>query len=332
MAAALRLLERGYRVTLYEEKNRVGGNLAGFEADGVRYDVYPHMFGDWYRNFWNLVENDLKLERGDSDSAAFQPRYMFKVLDRGAFPNYIDLLNVESPVSAPWTSLFSGFASPAEMFLWAYSTIDGLSYSRVDDDVLDRISVEGFLRTRPYATSKVAELHDSVLMNIWSVHGTATSSAAYRRFLEHNAPLPSPLVWLLTGNLGTKLMDPLRRKIEALGGTFQTDTRVVEVVLTDSDAPGTPARATALKIKATKYDQKTEKVRAVGETITLPLGPDDSIILAVSPTALGYLVTSGVPDHRIVDKLPALSQVRRLAAEPIPVLNLYFKRKLPDIP
>ena len=90
MVAALRLLERGYRVTLYEEKNRVGGNLAGFEADGVRYDVYPHMFGDWYRNFWKVVENDLKLDRNDSDSASFQPRYMFKVLDRGAFPKYID--------------------------------------------------------------------------------------------------------------------------------------------------------------------------------------------------------------------------------------------------
>ena len=211
------------------------------------------------------------------------------------------------------------------MLLWAYSSLDGLSYSLADDDVLDRVSVEGFLRTRPYATSEVSKLHDSVLMNIWSVHGAETSAAAYRRFLEHNAPIPSPLLWLLTGNLGTKLMDPLRRKIEDLGGTFQTETRVVEVVLTDSDAPGRPARVTALKIKATKYDQKTEKVRAVGETTTLPLGPDDSVILAVPPTALGYLVTSGIPDHRIVDKLPALSQVRRLAAEPIPGTQPVFQ-------
>src|SRR5262245_37873363 len=85
MTAALRLLQRGYRVTIYEDKDRVGGNLAGFEEGGVRYDVYPHLFGNWYLNFWELAEGDLKLTRGDGNGATFEPRYTFKVLDRGRF-------------------------------------------------------------------------------------------------------------------------------------------------------------------------------------------------------------------------------------------------------
>jgi hypothetical protein len=270
----------------------------------------------------------LKLTRGEGDGASFEPRYTFKVLDRGRFPHYIDLLNVQSPDR----NLFSGLASPADMFLWAYSSLDGLSYPMVDDAVLDRMSVEGFLRTRPYATDRVVALHDSILMNIWSVHSDQTSAAAYRRFVEHNVPLPNTLAWLLTGNLGTKLMQPLRRKIEALGGVFKMETRVVQVVLAGSNGHGTSTHVEALKTQATTYNKKSGRREAEGKTTTTMLEPSDSIILAVSPTALGRLVIRGAQGKRIVDKLPALSEVRRLAAAPIPVLNLYFNRKLPDIP
>lgn len=327
MTAALRLLQRGYSVTIYEDKDRVGGNLAGFDEGGVQYDVYPHLFGEWYHNFWKLVEGDLKLTRGDSGGTSFEPRYTFKVLDRGRFPNYIDLLNVKSPGK----NLFSGLASPADMFLWAYSAIDGLSYSDVDDDALDRISVDGFLRTRPYTTAEVSTLHDSIVMTIWSLHSDQTSAAAYRRFVEHNVPLPNPLAWLLTGNLGTKLMQPLQRKIEALGGVFKMQTRVSEVVVAGSNGQGATARVEAVKTRATTYDKKSGR-QAVGKTMTTVLGPSDSIILAVSPAALGNLVTHGAEGKRIVDRLQTLSEVRRLTAEPIPVLNLYFNRKLPNIP
>ena len=145
LTSALRLAQRGYNVTVFEETEEIGGNLAGLESDGTHYDVYPHMYGVWYDNFWSLAEGDLGLARGEG--GAFEPRYTFKVLDRGKFPEYRDLLTVASSDPA-LKNLFSGVASPAEMFLWAYSYIDGLTYSAVDDGVLDRISVEGFLRTR----------------------------------------------------------------------------------------------------------------------------------------------------------------------------------------
>ena len=331
LTSALRLAQRGYDVTIFEEKAEIGGNLAGLESHGARYDVYPHMYGEWYENFWNLVEGDLHLKRGDA--GAFEPRYTFKVLDRGKFPEYQDLLDVASSNPA-LKNLLSGVASPAEMFLWAYSFIDGLTYSEVDDDVLDGISVQGFVRTRPYATPMVASLHDIILMTIWSVHSEETSAAAYRRFVAPNAPPPYPLFWLLTGDLGTTLMTPLREKIVEAGGKFRMMTRVTEVVVGQHSGPTAAAHVSALKIRECAYDEKQGKYRATGreQTVTLDTARGDMVILAVPPAALAHLVSAGRQGHRIVDKVPSLSEVRRLAGEPIPVLTLYFKKKLPNIP
>ena len=331
LTSALRLAQRGYNVTIFEEKEQIGGNLAGLESGGNHYDVYPHMYGEWYHNFWSLVEGDLNLRRGEG--LAFEPRFTFKVLDRGKFPDYLDLLTVGSS-NPGLKNLFSGVTTPAEMFLWAYSYIDGLTYSSVDDDVLDGISVQGFLRTRPYSTEMVCTLHDIILMTIWSVHSDSTSAAAYRRFISPNAPPPYPLFWLLTGDLGTTLMEPLRKKIVEAGGTFRTRTRVTEVVVGDHPSATGAGQVSALKVKDCEFDKKTGAYRASGKEQTIKLDParGDAVILAVPPTALGEIVTAGREGQRIVDKVPTLSEVRRLAGEPIPVLTLYFKKKLPNIP
>ena len=131
LVAALRLAQRGYRVIVYEERNVLGGNVGGFEKNGYHYDVYPHMFGDFYANFWDLAEGDLRMRRGPGRD--FEPHDTFKILDRGKFPHYIDLLNVAAPLS----NYFSGVASPAYVLLGVYSLLDGLSYGHSDDAVQD---------------------------------------------------------------------------------------------------------------------------------------------------------------------------------------------------
>ena len=64
LTAALRLAQNGCKVTVYEKNATVGGNLGGAQDQhGKFHDVYPHMFGDWYNNFWKLVaELGLSLE------------------------------------------------------------------------------------------------------------------------------------------------------------------------------------------------------------------------------------------------------------------------------
>jgi len=73
LTAALRLSERGYKVTLYEEKPYLGGNFSAHRDDGedVYHDIYPHMFSNFYVNFWDIVENDLGLRRDLSPNSDF---------------------------------------------------------------------------------------------------------------------------------------------------------------------------------------------------------------------------------------------------------------------
>src|SRR5450631_799866 len=77
LTCALRLSERGYKVTLYEKEPMLGGDLSSEYEYGMFHDVYPHLFCDWYVNFWRIVENDLKIRRDD----AFEPRMSVKLLN-----------------------------------------------------------------------------------------------------------------------------------------------------------------------------------------------------------------------------------------------------------
>jgi hypothetical protein len=322
LTAALRLAQRGYCVTVYEERDVLGGNLAGFRKNGCYYDVYPHMYGDFYENFWDLAEGDLGMSRGTD----FEPHETFKILDSGKFPRYIDLLNVAAPMS----NFFSGCASPGDVLLGVYSLLDIMSYGPSEDGMLDGVGVEGFLRTRPYATKGLAKIHESILMTIWSLHGYSFSSAAYRRFVEHNLPLPSPLLWVLTGDLLTKLMAPLEKKISSYpNAQIRKMTRVMEVVLKVTPA-WQETGIISLALVGTKLEG--DKWVAVQPTLqeTVPIEAGDAVILAVPPRALAYLLSAGV--SRVLDKLPQLSHVRELSAAPVPVLYLYFKKKLPNVP
>ena len=51
LTAALRLAERGFSVTIFEKGPLMGGNLSAVQRNGVYYDVYPHMFAEWFHNF-----------------------------------------------------------------------------------------------------------------------------------------------------------------------------------------------------------------------------------------------------------------------------------------
>ncbi len=71
MACALRLAQRGYEVTLYESAPMLGGNASSERSSrGPYYDVYPHLYPEWYANFWKLCKDDLNMTRQDAFHAA----------------------------------------------------------------------------------------------------------------------------------------------------------------------------------------------------------------------------------------------------------------------
>jgi predicted NAD/FAD-dependent oxidoreductase len=325
LTCALRLSERGYKVTLYERTPVLGGNLSSEFANGMYYDVYPHLFCDWYVNFWQIVEEDLGIKRAE----AFEPQMGVKVVqDPDAErtvspapaaaasakntakeqPTYQDLKNA-STLQNIWGNLFSGVLSPPDMFLLGFAFLDLASQPFDPSKVLERQTVDGFLYSRRYATEGCADLLDLILMEIWSIPSDDTSANAYKDFVRPGLRFSSgmPFAWLLRGSLEEMLMKPWRQKLIDAGCDIKTAVEVTCINLT--------------------HDHKVE-LRGEDDTIA----QHTNVVLAVPATELARLVMTADPGRRIVDKVPKLLELQRLRMARILVVTVWFTQKLPNIP
>jgi hypothetical protein len=208
------------------------------------------------------------------------------------------------------------------MFVFAYSTIDLLAERLNPTTLLDQLSVNGFLHSRPYMTRRAAQIYDAWLTMVWSAHSYMTSASAYQRFVEFGYPKPVPAFWLLRGPSGAKLIEPLAQAVRDRGGAIETSTQVTRV----SQTRGT---VTEIDLQATKFDGRARKFVGTGPTRTVPV---DDLVLAVPPAALSTLVRTGAEGHRIVDVAPGLSELARLNSENIPIVALHLNSKLPGTP
>ena len=303
LTAALRLAQRGYRVKLYEQKAILGGDLGSRPVgDGVDLDVYPHMYLSWYGNFWSMLEE----VTGEDRSARFRPFRTVKQLRRGEFPKFTQVGNAQS-VMGLWRDVFSGVGSPADMFLFAYSTVDMLAERLNPTMSLDDVSVNGFLQSRPYMTDGAAAACDAFITRVWAIRSYLTSADDYRDFLEYNMAESTPTFWLARGPASRQVIEPLTAALEKAGVEIVRETEVTSVSCTNG-------RVTEIRLD----DGRNERV--------------DELILAVPEAALLSLVRSGKPGHRVVEALPRLAEVSRLQSQRIPIVHLYFKRKLRNIP
>jgi predicted NAD/FAD-dependent oxidoreductase len=303
LTAALRLAQRGYRVKLYEQKPILGGDLGSRAmGDGVDLDVYPHMYLSWYQNFWRLLEE----VTGEERSARFRPFRTVKQLRRGEFPRFTKVGNAQS-VTSLWRDVFSGVGSPADMFLFAYATVDMLAERLNPTMSLDDVSVNGFLRSRPYMTDGAAAACDAFITRVWAIRSYLTAADDYLDFLEYNMAEPTPTFWLARGPGSRQVIEPLTEALEKAGVEIVRETRVTSVLCKDG-------RVTEIGLDGHRSEQV------------------DELILAVPETALLSLVRSGDPGQRVVEALPRLAEVSRLQSQRIPIVHLYFKRKLRNIP
>jgi uncharacterized protein with NAD-binding domain and iron-sulfur cluster len=105
MVTAPRLLERGYKVSLYDEsKTRLGGK-AGADKNGGDYNDHGyHVFPAWYVNTWRLVE-ELGIE---SNFVDFEDAHQMKMLEPDRVPRRNTLRGFTS-FRYLWRNLRSGF-------------------------------------------------------------------------------------------------------------------------------------------------------------------------------------------------------------------------------
>jgi hypothetical protein len=193
------------------------------------------------------------------------------------------------------------------MFLFAYATVDMLAERLNPTMSLDDVSVNGFLRSRPYMTDGAAAACDAFITRVWAIRSYLTSADDYREFLEYNMAEPTPTFWLARGPAARQVIEPLTAALERAGVEITRETEVTGVSCRDG-------RVTEIELDG----GRREKV--------------DELILAVPEAALLSLVRSGEPGRRIVEALPRLAEVSRLQSQRIPIVHLYFKRRLRNIP
>ena len=324
LTAALRLAQSGCQVTIYEAKDRVGGNLSSAGEPGAPYqDVYPHIFPDWYANFWSLFENDLGLTRKEH----FAERWAVKVLDKPAggpsgteAPKFMDMVYAPT-LKSVLTTMKSGVLSVPDFFLFAFLNLDLAAQppDPTDTDMLSQLDVNGYFYSRGYSTDAIAALQDYVITVIWSIPSDMTSAKVYKKFIKHQLSSlgpNTPYAWMLRGSLQERVIGPLERKLTdpALGCEILTGTSVRSVEVLESGAPRI----------------LLDRSGAKGGVEEAP--PVDYVVMAVPGMELGEMVMRGAQSRRLVDKVPDLAQVRRVWGEAIPVVNLHFNRKLPFIP
>jgi protoporphyrinogen oxidase len=203
LTAALRLAERGFSVKIFEKGPLVGGALSAIRRDGVYYDVYQHMFAEWYNNFWDLAK-DVGLYRGKH----FEKRSECAFLRQNDFPNYRVCTNIGA-FNTGLKNMLSGVLTIPEMFLANYTILDALARNDSPGGFLENQTLNDFIVNRPYATSGVTRFFDEAVDNIWSINSYLSSALAYQRFSKYQFREPSPLCWVMKGDCYQSLIGPL---------------------------------------------------------------------------------------------------------------------------
>ncbi|MFM5923346.1 MAG: FAD-dependent oxidoreductase, partial [Novosphingobium sp.] len=311
--AALQLIKAGFAVTIFEADSILGGNTSSVDVGGIEHDVYPHMFCDWYVNFWHMFENELGLSRDRSFEA--RPSVMMRQKGR---PDYAELFNPTS-LAACIHNLRSGAMKPAEMLLLGFSELDLLSFpfQRSGLNQLQQLDVNGFIYSRGYSTEPIAKMENYILSLIWSINSEQTAAATYQNFLRHAWQFPNhaPFAWMLKGSLAQQLIAPAEARLRELGCAIKLDTAV-----------------TCLRIENDK--PMLTMANSIGGNVVSEKAFDYAVC-AIPPQALASLVLAkgGNPACRsMVECEPTLANLQRLDSVAIPVVDLYLNKKLKDFP
>jgi uncharacterized protein with NAD-binding domain and iron-sulfur cluster len=327
LTAALRLAERGFKVTLFEQEDFLGGKLGAHVDRRNEPPSYPndyhehsfHMYLNWYHNFWRIAEEIGALGK-------FKPQAEMNYLKRDHFGTQgrLPKLTNVGAVGSTWQNLFSGVVSPADMLIYGYSLIDLLGNRALPLASPENTSVYGFLTSRPYMTDRAIALHEQTLAKAFSNPTHLNATQTYQKFIGYGFRQPAPMTWLLKGNTDQYLFEPFRRHLQKL----KVDIRMLHRV--DRISVETE-KVTHLTISRLKQPQRNDTVVAAecsklaAETFDWTIGGD--IVLAVPVGALSQFL-----DVKTFLQAPELGDVRHLPTQPMATLDVYFRRRLPNVP
>jgi phytoene dehydrogenase-like protein len=324
MTVAYALAKQGVPVTLLEASGRLGGK-AGADWDpelGIHLDHGFHIFPLWYANVRHLLH-----ELGIADRLIDTDRQYTITRSEGAgrAGRYYENFAVTSIGRA----LHNLLASPLRVrdtFLATYFLGDLAAETFRRAAFLDRVSVNGFFRSRFYRTEAVANFHHFLGLQASSIPGDAMSAMTFQNVAKGFMRYRSALVGILDGDLQTRFIEPFRERLERLGVKIHLRQRIEELKLSGArvaDLAVTPQAGAPVPAR-----------RPLAEVIGEAPSPDDAYVFATPPEVTLRFVGADlyVSEGNGDPKIKQLAGLHHLVSEPMAALHVVFRRRLPHVP
>jgi len=334
MTVAHELAKQNVPVTILEAGSRLGGK-AGAEYDAeldMWLDHGFHIFPAWYANVRplltelgvdDLVDTDAQhtITRGESED---QPG---KWVTNYAVTSFQRALHNLRHTPLRWHQAAIG----------TYFLIDLASKYFGRTAFLDRVSVNGYFRSRWYCHEDVANFHHFLGLQASSIPADAMSAATFqnviRGFMQHR----NILVGMLRGDLQTRFILPFQKRLERLGVRIVFNHPVRRIEVRDGRVAGLYAGSQP-RIGLSLADAEA-RASAAGERLLSEiegdrLSADDMFVLATPPERTRQFLDDGnyALDREGLRRHRALSGLNYLTSDAMAALHVVFKRRLPHIP
>lgn len=315
MTAALYLLDAGFAVTVIEKNEHPGGKFGAIEQDGAVHEHAYHFLGDWCVNLWSVMA---KIGSRDDDRVATQG-VQFLRRDNGApLAARLTKLSLEQLGTRFTQNVYGGVIPPDDMIIWFHSLLELMSHGRDLDEkeFLNRISVNGFMRSLWYMTDVAALLHQEALVKAFSIPSYESSARSYRRFARFFSRDRNG--WILN------------KPVSAFWKQFK------KALDAGSREDWFQNKTTVTRIDVEQTARKQYRVSAIG--VKKNRGPDETwyrgthfdVLLVTVPFA--NLLSIVDNSRSLREPAPGLLELRKLRSKQMASLDLYFSRPIPGIP
>ena len=321
MTAALSLARAGFQVTLFERNDHVGGKFgAVLGPTGAVHEHAYHFLGDWCVNFWGLVE-EIGLSKKDDFRSSLGVRFLRPIASGKPFAERLSTLRLNRLGKDLTGTLEGGVIPPDDLMIWFYSILDLITYGQDLDEkeFLNRISVNGFMRSLPYMTDLAALLHQEAMVKAFAVPSYETSARSYRQFAR-----------FFSRDLdGRILKSPVNERF------WPQFTKALETCRGPGGKPvPAPVIHTGVEVDRIDLEQNDQGwwasgIRFKGADEPMRLHRRSFLLLTIPHGDLAAIVERS-PDLRQV--APGLLSLRKLPAKQMASLDLYFREPIEDMP
>ena len=292
MIISRELALRGWKVTLLERSNRLGGKAGSDIKNGQQLEHGYHVFPQWYPNVRAIVDR-IGVKLIDFD------RYHF--LLPGEYPKRITVLG-PSGLSAMWHYVFNGLLPWYHNLLYLYSVLDMISRPLSDKKKLDHVSQIGLIRGKWYASESLAQMGQENVLKASAIPVYDLSAMTAKRVAGYWVRQGSPFLSILPGDLQTIFIDPQVCELEELGVEIRYDSEVCDVMM------------------------EGEVVAAV------TLRDETRLSADVYALCTPFEVTRTWLHDNLYEADPELGNMHLLEAQPMAALHIRLRQEIPGLP